>query len=179
MRTQNNSLTNTKSIALSGVISALCFVVMYLAAVTDIIDLSGMVLCSMIIIVAVIEIGKYYPWLIWLVAGILCMVLLPKKDVALEFVMFGGVYPMVKALFEKFPAPVAWAMKIVFFNLVFTGWFLLTKFIFGLDAGLELGVVAYLAANAFFVLADVAFSLMANLYVTKLRAKLGIGKRKH
>ena len=179
MRKQNNGLTNTKSIALSGVISALCFVVMYLAAATDILDLSGMVLCSMIIIIAVIEIGKYYPWLIWLVAGILCMVLLPKKDVALEFVMFGGVYPMIKALFEKLPTPIAWALKIVFFNLVFTGWFLLTKFVFGLDAGLELGVVAYLAANAFFVLSDVAFSLMANLYVTKLRAKLGIGKRKH
>ena len=171
-------MTNTKSIALSGVISALCFVVMYLAAVTDILDLSGMVLCSMIIIIAVIEIGKYYPWLIWLVAGVLCMVLLPKKDVALEFVMFGGVYPMVKALFEKLPMPVAWVCKIVFFNAVFTGWFFLTTFIFGLDAGLKLGIVAYLAANAFFVLADVAFSLMANLYVTKLRAKLGIGKRK-
>ena len=91
MERQTNNLSTTKSVALSGMFSALCFVVMYLAAVTEVLDLSGMVLCSMIMIVAVIEIGKYYPWLIWLVTGTLCILLIPKKDVALEFVMFGGI----------------------------------------------------------------------------------------
>lgn len=178
MERQTNNLSTTKSVALSGMFSALCFVVMYLAAVTEVLDLSGMVLCSMIVIVAVIEIGKYYPWLIWAVTGVLCMLFIPKKDIALEFVMFGGIYPMVKSYLERLPAVLSWALKIVFFNIVFTGWFMLCKFIFMLDVGMTMGVIAYLAANAFFILADVAFSMMISLYVNKLRKRFKIGRKK-
>ena len=175
---RSGKLSVTKSVALSGVMCALCFVVMYLAAVTEVLDLSGMVLCSMIVIVAVIEIGRYYPWLIWAVTGALCMLLLPKKDVALEFVLFGGVYPMLKAYFEKMPTVLSWVAKILFFNAVFTGWFMLSKFIFMLDVGMTMGVIAYLAANVFFVLSDIAFTMMISLYFSKIRKRLKIGRKK-
>ena len=175
---QSEKLSTTKSIALSGMMSALCFVVMYIAAVTEVLDLSGMVLCSMIIIVAVIEIGRYYPWLIWAVTGVLCMLLIPKKDVALEFVLFGGIYPMLKSYFEKLPTVLSWAVKILFFNAVFTGWFMLSKFIFMIDVDLTLGVIAYLAANVFFVLSDIAFTMMISLYFSKIRKRLKIGRKK-
>ena len=178
MKRQSKTPGTTKSVALSGMTCALCFVVMYLAAVTEVLDLSGMVLCSMIVIVAVIEIGKYYPWLIWAVTSVLCMFFLPKKDVALEFVMFGGVYPMVKAYLEKLPTALSWILKIVFFNAVFTGWFMISKFIFALDVGMTMGIIAYLAANVFFILADIAFSMMISLYLTKIRKRLKIGSKK-
>ena len=168
----------TKSVALSGVMAALCFVIMYLVSVTEVFDLSGVVVCSMIIIVAVIEIGRYYPWLIWAVAGTLCMFFLPKKDIALEFVMFGGIYPMIKSYLEKLPFLPSWILKIVFFNAVFTGWFFICRLLFVLDVGLTLGVIAYVAANAFFILADIAFSMMISLYMSKLRKKFKIGGRK-
>ena len=176
-RPLDNNFKNTSALALSGVLSALCFVVMYIAAVTVVFDLSGMVVSSMIIIVAVIEIGKYYPWLIWLVAGTLCMLFIPKKDVALEFVMFGGVYPMMKSYFERLPTVPSWILKIVFFNAVFTGWFFLSSRLFGIDVGMTLGVVAYLAANFFFVLSDVAFSMMVTLYLSKIRPRLKLGRK--
>lgn len=175
-RPPENNRSRTAAIALSGVISALCFVVMYLASVTEVLDLSGMVLCSMIVIVAVIEIGGYYPWLIWLVAGTLCFIFIPKKDIALEFILFGGVYPMLKSYFEKLPTVFSWILKIVFFNAAFTGWFLLSSYIIGVDVGMTLGVVAYLAANFFFILSDVAFTLMVSFYITKIRPRLKIGR---
>ncbi len=178
MKNKSEKPGTTKSVALSGMMCALCFVVMYLAAVTEVLDLSGMVLCSMIVIVAVIEIGRYYPWLIWAVTSVLCMLLIPKKDIALEFVMFGGIYPMLKAYFERFPTVLSWVLKILFFNAVFTGWFMISKFIFMLDVGLTMGVIAYLAANAFFILADIAFSMMISLYLTKIRKRLKLGRKK-
>ena len=178
MRRQSDTPGTTKSVALSGMMCALCFVVMYLAAATEVLDLSGMVISSMIVIVAVIEIGRYYPWLIWAVTSVLCMFFIPKKDIALEFVMFGGIYPMVKSYLEKLPTALSWALKIVFFNIVFTGWFMLSKFIFGLDVGMTMGIIAYLAANVFFVLADIAFSMMISLYLTKIRKRLKTGRKK-
>ncbi len=177
-RPLDNNFRNTSAIALSGVISALCFVVMYIAAVTEIFDLSGMVVCSMIMIVAVIEIGKYFPWLIWLVTGTLCILFIPKKDVALEFVMFGGIYPMMKSYFERLPQIPSWILKIAFFNAVFTGWFFLSSRLLGLDVGMTLGVIAYLAANFFFVLSDILFTLMVSFYLAKLRPRLKLGRKR-
>lgn len=172
------NFNRTKSIALSGVISALCFVIMYLGCVTEVLDLSAVVLSAMIIIVAVIELGHYYPWAIWLVTGVLCILLLPKKDIALEFVMFGGVYPMLKSYFEKLPQIPSWILKIVFFNAVFTGWFFIARFVFALDVGMEMSIIAYGAANIFFVLSDIVFSLMVSLYITKIRPRLKIGSKR-
>ena len=177
-KNKDGKLSVTKSVALSGVMSALCFVIMYLVSVTEIFDLSGVVVCSMIIIIAVIEIGRYYPWLIWAVTSVLCMFFLPKKDIALEFVMFGGIYPMLKSYFEKLPVIPSWIFKIAFFNAVFTGWFFICRFLFALDVGLTLGIIAYAAANVFFILADVAFSMMIALYMSKLRRRFRIGGKK-
>ncbi|MBR6918634.1 MAG: hypothetical protein IKN38_10660 [Clostridia bacterium] len=171
--------SGAKDVALSGIISALCFVVMYLSSIADVMDLSAIVLTAMIISVAVIEIGRYFPWLIWAVTSVLCILLLPRKDIALEFVLFGGVYPMVKSLIErKLPTIPSWIAKIVFFNAVFTLWFFISKFVFALDVGLTLGVIAYAAANVFFIIADLAFSMMIVLYMTKIRQRLKIGKKK-
>lgn len=178
MRHTDSNFEKTKSIALSGVISALCFVIMYLASIIDVIDLSAVVLCAMIIIVSVIEIGRYYPWLIWLVTGVLCMLLLPRKDIALEFVLFGGVYPMLKSYFERLPIVLSWIIKLVYFNIIFTGWFFLSEYVFGVKVDLALGIIAYVAANAFFVMSDVVFTMMVSLYMTKIRPRLKIGRKK-
>ena len=158
--------------------ASLCFVVMYIASVTEIFDLSAAVVCSMIIIIAVIETGKVYPWLIWLVTGILCMLFIPKKDIALEVVLFGGIYPMIKSYVERLRPLPSWILKLLFFNAVFTVWYFLSKYLFMLDVGMALDVIAYVAANVFFVLADLCFTVMIPVYVNKLRPRMRIGKRK-
>ena len=178
MNRKKSSASTTKDLALSGLLSALCFVLMYICAATEIFDLCAVIVSSAIIVVSMIEAKGFWPWLIWLVTGTLCLLLIPRIDIALEFVLFGGVYPMIKAFIEKLPKVPAWALKLVFFNTVFTGWYYLSKLLFACDPGFDFGVVAYLAANVFFVLSDVFLSVAAVTYVNKLRPRLGIGKRK-
>ncbi|MBR0302404.1 MAG: hypothetical protein IJQ80_00985 [Clostridia bacterium] len=181
MNKKKSTAGAAKSVALSGILSALCFVIMYIGAVTDILDLSVVVLSALIVVVAVIELGGRYPWMIWLVASILCMLFLPRKDIALEFVLFGGVYPMIKSLVERLPVVLAWILKLAYFNAVFTAWFFLSVRFFGIGTdviGVKLGTVAYLAANAFFIFTDVCFSFMISAYMTRLRKKFKFGKNK-
>ena len=158
--------------------SALCFVLMYLSSLTEVLDLCAMVACSVLIIICVIETGKIYPWLIWAVTGILCMLFIPKKDIALEFVMFGGIYPMIKSYAEKLPLVFAWIAKLVFFNAAFTAWFFIATSLFTPDVGLKLGPVAYAVANVFFIVADVAFTLTVSLYMAKIRPRIAKGQKK-
>ena len=179
MATKKTS-SGAKSVALSGMMSALCFVIMYIASVTDIFDLAAAVLCALLIIICVIEIGGRYPWLVWLVTSVLCLLLLPRKDIALEFVLFGGIYPMIKSYVEKLPTVISWILKIAFFNAVFTGWFFLSIKLFGVSVdtvGIKMGLVSFLGANAFFIFTDVCFSLIISAYMTKLRKKFKFGKK--
>ncbi|MBQ7715563.1 MAG: hypothetical protein IJT70_06820 [Clostridia bacterium] len=176
IKRDKNKQGSAGDIALAGILCALCFVLTYFSSMIDVVDLSAVILSACVVTVSVIEIGRYYPYLIWIAAGILCMLLVPRKDIALEFIMFGGIYPMIKSLAERLPKLLSWVVKIVFFNAVFTLWYLAVRFLFGLEAGFTFGVVAYLAANAFFILADVFLTMAISLYIQKIRPR--IRKRK-
>ncbi len=175
---ENKVLENTKKLALSGIFTALCFVVMYVGGITQVFDLCAAVLSALVVIISVIELGGAWPWLIWAVTSFLCIFFIPDKFIALEFVLFGGFYPMVKAWLEKFPAFIAWGMKILYFNIAFTAAFLAATYIFGMwDLGFKLKIPVYVAANGFFILADVCFTLIISLYFAKLRPRIKKGSR--
>lgn len=170
---ENKALENTKKLALSSIFAALCLVIMYIGGLTQIFDLCAAVLSALIVIIAVIELGGVWPYLIWAVTGTLCIFFIPDKFIALEFVLFGGIYPMIKAWLERFPSFIAWAMKILYFNIAFSAAFLAATYIFGMrELGFELKIPSYIAANIFFILADVCFSLLISLYFTKLRPRI-------
>ncbi|MBE6562168.1 MAG: hypothetical protein E7660_00360 [Ruminococcaceae bacterium] len=170
---ENKVLENTKKLALSGIFTALCFAVMYVGGITQVFDLCAAVIAALVVIISVIEIGGMWPWLIWGVASVLCLFFIPDKFIALEFILFGGLYPMVKAWLEKFPAFIAWSMKILYFNVVFSAAYLLATYLFGMrELGFTLKIPAYVAANGFFILADVCFTLIISVYFTKLRPRI-------
>lgn len=170
---ENKSFENTKKVALSGIFSALCLVIMYIGALSGIGDLLAVVVSAMIVVIAVIEAGGIFPWLIWAVTGVLCLFFLPDKYVALEFVLFGGIYPMVKSYLERFPLFISWSMKILYFNVAFAGSFALAKFVFYVsDIGFELKIASFILANLFFILSDVFLSLMISMYMVKVRPRI-------
>ncbi len=169
----NKTFENTKKLALASIFSALCFAAMYVGGLTQVFDLCAAVLSALVVIIAVIELSGIWPWLIWAVTSVLCIFFVPDKFIALEFVLFGGLYPMIKAALEKFPAFIAWSMKILYFNVVFTAAFFAATYIFGMrDVGFTLKMPTYLAANFFFILADVCFTLIISLYFEKLRPRI-------
>lgn len=174
---RNESFEKARNLALSSLMAAACFILMYVCSLTEVLDLCAAVVCAMIIIVSVIEIGGIYPWLIWLVTSTLCLIFIPDKFIALEFVLYGGLYPMIKAYLEKYPAFISWTLKFTFFNVVLTGAFFIAKLLFGMkDVGFKLSVGAYILANIFFLISDIAFTLMVSIYMTKIRPRIKPGK---
>lgn len=170
---ENKSFEYTKKVALSGVFCALCLVIMYFGALSGIGDLLAVVVSAVIVVVAVIDIGGIFPWLIWTVTAALCLILLPDKYVALEFALFGGLYPMVKSYLERFPLFISWSMKILYFNIAFAGSFAIAKYVFSVtDIGFDLKIVSFILANLFFILSDVFLSLMISMYMVKIRPRI-------
>lgn len=172
------SMNKTKKITLAAILSALGVIVLMLGSIFTMLDLTMVAVASLLVVMAVIELGGFYPYLIWLVTGVLACLLLPDKFSAILYVIFGGIYPILKAMFERFHFIAAWILKLSYFNTMLTLLILLCSYIFKMpDTELSFNWIVYLLCNGVFVLYDIAASEMIILYMIKLRKTLGLGKR--
>ena len=59
-------MSQTKKITLSAMMVALSTAFMVLGAAINVLDLTVCALASMLVVFVYIEIGSYYPWLVWI-----------------------------------------------------------------------------------------------------------------
>lgn len=158
-------------------ISALSVVLLYLGALAEMLDLSVAALASFAVVFAVIELGGAYPYLIWACVSALSLLILPVKFPALVYLLFAGVYPILKSKFERLRPVLSWALKILVFELALLLLYLLSRFVFMIeDMPFAFDLLFFALANAAFVLYDVAMSKIILLYVVKLRKRLKIDR---
>ncbi len=165
----------TKKIALAAILSALGVVVLLIGSVITLLDLTMVAIASLLVILAVIEIGGGYPYLIWLVTGVLSLLLLPSKFPALLYLLFGGIYPILKSMFERLHYIIAWVLKLSYFNTMLSLLIFLSVYVFHLpEDDLGFNIIVYAVCNVVFILYDVAASQLITLYLVKLRKLLGL-----
>lgn len=169
-------MKQTKKLALAAILSALGVVILLLGSVITVLDLTAVALASFLIMLAVIELGGAYPYLIWLVTGILAMLLLPDKFGAAVYMGFGGVYPIFKAMFERLHPAVSWILKFSFFNTVLTVIIIVCNYVLRIpETGLGFTLPVYAICNVAFFLYDIASTSIITVYLIKLRRRLGLG----
>ena len=167
-----NSSTAKKT-ALASLLSALCFLMLFAGSIITVMDLSAAALASLIVVVATIEIGSFYPYLIWLVTSILGLLLLPDKFGSLVFLCFSGYYPMLKSALERLMPGVSWVLKLICFNIALSAILALAKFVFLIDdTSLTFSIVVYAVCNVTFLLFDIALSKLLCFYFVKIRTRI-------
>lgn len=110
------------------------------------------------------------------VSGILGLILIPDKGIALMYLAFFGLYPVLKSLFEgRSRAYQAWICKLIYFNIVLAlFWFLLRQlFLPKMPEQLNSSVVIFLLGNLAFVLYDIGLSRL----IFGLLGRLSNGRR--
>ncbi len=169
-------MNKTKKITISAMLIAFSVAVLYLGALTSIFDLCAVVIASLSVIFAHIEIKAPYQYFIYAGTSILALVLLPSKAAALEFAVFGGIYPILKAYIERLPNRIIeWIVKIFMFCAGLTLYLLLVKFVFSMS--LDGAIYKYLwilypVAVAVFIIYDLALSRCIVFYELKLRKRI-------
>ncbi len=167
----------TLKLAFSAMLSALGVVILYLGAVINVLDLTAVALTSLFVFFAVIELGPPFPYLIYAVTSLLSLLLLPDKFAALAYLLFGGIYPIFKEMFERLHFLIAWILKFSFFNTVLSLLIAGTVYLLHIedtDLGFKLGV--YALANLTFFLYDIATTQLVTFYLVKLRHRLRVEK---
>ncbi len=173
MRKEKNRVSlRTRRLSLGALLTALGVVLLWFGALIEVLDLSAAALASLLTVLAVIEVGGLFPWAVWGATSLLSLLLLPVKFPALLYLLFAGLYPMMKARFERRRALIAWILKLSFFNAALILLCVLSIWVLGLpDTGLALTLSVFALANAVFVLYDVALSRMISFYLFRLRPR--------
>lgn len=175
MKKESKNLQNTKRLVAASILAAISFVFMYLGTLTGVMDLCAVVVGALCCAFAVIELKGIWPWLIFAVSGTLCLIFLPDKFCALEYIALGGLYPIIKEYLERLPGVISWVLKISVFNVLLTACLALAKFVFAVPADeIGFGIVVYLVGNAFFILFDYALTVFITYYLKRLKTRLKI-----
>lgn len=172
-----SSLSLTRRLAFSAIIAALSVVFLYIGCLTSVLDLSSAALCALLTMLVVVEVGQKFAWLTVAVAGVLSLLLLPDKLVAVEYLFLGGIYPILKAVLEKLPYWFAWLAKLSTLDSMLLITIALSKLVFTAgDEYFDLTAITMLLGTLFFILYDVTLSTCITAYITRLRKRLGLRK---
>ena len=168
-------MRQTKKITLSAILVAMSVAMMALGAVFDVIDLSVCALASLIVVFVYLEIGSPYTWLVWICTSLITALIFPGSVLWVEYLLVFGVYPILKAYFERLPRVFWWPAKLVFFNLVVWALFLVVEFIFGLpffegDTFIWKAVL-YGLMNVTFIVYDMFITVMVRVYYERFRKR--------
>ncbi len=183
-----SAVQKTKRLTVSALLCALGAVLLCAGRLFDgSLDLSMAALASLITVWAAEEMRGSYPWLIWLVTALLALILMPFNTAAWEYLLFAGVYPMLRVLLEKLPMALRIVIKIVLFNgVIALGVLILWQLLFptaqsypaalgaflgGQGAHWGYSLAVWITANGAFVLYDFVISRFIGAYRTVLRKR--------
>ena len=179
MKKERNNVKNVVALSLSATMAALSTVLLYIGSIIEVLDLSLLTLTSFIIAFVAYEIGGVWPYLVYIVTGLLSMLLLPTKFVAIVYLVFSGLYPLAKGFFEKLPFLPRWILKLLAFNLEYVVIYLFIKHLFLLEeTWTAFDDVTCILFNIVFVVYDIAMTKVMAFYFVKLRKYLGFDKIK-
>ncbi len=168
-------MKKNKKIALCAILSAFSVLALFVGAVIDVLSMTMTAVASLFIVVVMIEVGSPYPTLVWGVTSALSLILLPNKLPALLYLLFGGIYPILKAAFERLHYVVSWVLKLSVVNVALIAVVTATKYIFYLnDPTIDFTIPFILLGNVAMILYDIALSKIILIYLVKIRHHMGL-----
>ncbi len=165
---------NTKRIALNGILGALAVICLVLAAILPTNRLSLYALSSFFVAVSIIESGVKAGWIFYAATCLLALIVVPYKLGIIPYVIFFGMYGIVKYYIEKLDKIVVeYILKFAFFDICVGIAALTIIEVFGFSLAVELPWwLLIIALQVVFFLYDIVYTLFINFYRGKLRPKL-------
>ena len=159
--TNHHFHSNAARIALAGVLSAGSMVFLWMACLSPTGRLGFNAAAGLFPVAGVLMSGQAAGYGCWIVSALLGLILLPDKGTALLYLIFFGLYPVLKSVFEaRRSAVLSWVLKLLYFNLVLTiSVFVLKELFFAaLPAFLQQTSLIWIFGNIVFMVYDIGLS---------------------
>ncbi len=167
--------------ALCGVCSALAMVFMFSTAVMPVLMYTMPAAAGALLAVIVIEVNKRWAVSCYAAVSLLSLIIVPSKEATLLFILFLGYYPILKSQLEKIKnKPLAMACKIGVFTVSAVVYYQVLLRLFSdaelLEDTAEMGrwglLILLAAAEAVFVVYDIALTRLISMYYNWFRKKI-------
>ncbi len=163
--------SNTKKLAFAAILSALGAVMLLIGVLIPTLDLTACALASLVVMIALIELGFGYGAMTYTVTAVLAFLIGGIGQISIYYLLLFGLYPIIKILAEKLPKAWQWVLKFGFCNVMFCVVLLLLHFL-DFFAAITFGkwyfAVLILVGNAIFLLYDIALSRLSAVYFARL-----------
>ena len=151
-------------------LSALSYILLCIGTFIEALDLTVVMIASLPVLFCMIEMNRKYALMTYLTTSALSLLLLPgTRFPAMVYILFGGLYPILKPLFDKIKRPLSYIPKLIFAAVDFSLIFLLSAWLFPQNE--ELGYVMLIAFGLLclftFVLYDILLERVTLLYLCK------------
>lgn len=161
-------------IALGGIISALCILLMFSVGLFPVLVYVFPMLSSLLIFMLQYECGTKTALSSYVSVSLLSLILSPDKESAMIFLAFFGYYPILNIYLEKLKsAALRWAIRLLVFNsAIIASYFVLVKLFTAVtldDFGKWTAPIMLVFANFIAVLYEFALRNVSVFYVKKLR----------
>lgn len=174
---RNAFSSGSRRTALGGVLAAGSLVVLWLASMAPSGRVGLTAAAGLFPMAGVMAAGRAAGYLCWAAAGLLGLVILPDKGVALLYLAFLGLYPVVKSRIESLRRTgLEWGLKLALFNAALSLFWFVLRELFLPDPPQWLGdnsLLLYLAGNLIFVIYDVGLSRLVALLQARLHPSRG------
>lgn len=169
-------MKKSKSIAFSGVMSALIFVIISIGTFVGVLAYVAPIIAGIVIISVYKNLSKKEAIVVYVTVSILTLLLMPDKECSLTYIFFFGYYPIIKENIEKLQKFVSLIIKLLIFNAGIIVSQLICFYVFGIpfdDIFGECGIaILLIMANVVFFLYDKMLNLAEVLYMKKLYRKI-------
>ncbi|MDR1464130.1 MAG: hypothetical protein LBJ11_02355 [Oscillospiraceae bacterium] len=171
-------MSQTKRLALCGVLAGLSVAVMWMIGLIPSMDFALPAVAGLLTLFAVIEVNRFWALGIYLVAGTLSFLLLPEKTIPLLYLLFFGYYPSLKSFLEqKLPRWLERILKMTSFNAAMAAFYFIASRLFSVsfeefgDFGRWSALVMLGAGNVAFALYDFCAGSLVTIYLRRWQKK--------
>ena len=164
-------------IALGGIISALCIILMFSVGLFPILVYAFPMISSLLIFALAYECGNKTALASYVSVSLLSIILSPDKESALLFLSFFGYYPILSTYLDRIKSRlIQWIIRLAVFNAAMAvSYYILIKVLVAVpieEFGMLTIPVFLLIGNILLVLYEKMIRSMQILYVRKLRKKI-------
>ena len=177
MNKKNQKRNEITRISVCALLAALSYVILCIGAFIEALDLSAVMVASLPILFCMIEMNKKYAWMTYLTTSAISLLLLPgTRFPAMVYILFGGLYPILKPSFDKIGKPIRYLPKLLFAAIDFALIFILSAWLFPQNE--ELGAILFVVFTVLcffiFILYDILLDRIAVIYLNKWKRILRI-----
>jgi hypothetical protein len=171
----------TKKLTLCAMISALGVMIMIMGGLTGVGTYAAPILSGVVLIPIIDEYGLKCSLACWVATGILGLILVSEKELALFYACVVGWYTCLKSVFDRLTPVIRWVVKAVTFNAAVIAMYGVLFAVIGMEnAGFGktwMVILSLVLGNVVFILYDRGLTVLTDVYKKRLRSRIFKGRQ--